>query len=130
MLGTASLLSVALATCALAAPAYPGDAADGEKVFKKCAPSHEVGETAKNRTGPVLNGVVGRPAGQIADFNYAEAMAASGLTWDEATRTQHLAMPKDLVKETKTAFAGLKDPGEIADVIAYLATFNPDGTRQ
>lgn len=110
--------------------ALAGDAVAGEKVFKKCASCHQVGEAAKNRTGPLLNGLVGRPAGQVPDFKYSEAMAGSGLTWDEATLAELLRKPKDLVKGTKMSFAGLKDEAEIADVIAYLATFAADGTRQ
>jgi cytochrome c len=126
----ATTLAIALSILANGAAAHAGDAEAGEKVFKKCASCHLVGENAKNRTGPVLNGIVGRPAAQVADFKYSEAMTTSGLTWDEATLAEYLKKPKDLVKGTKMSFAGLKDQGEIADVIAYLATFNADGTRQ
>ncbi|WP_373504203.1 cytochrome c family protein [Aestuariivirga sp.] len=118
-----------LALC-LAGPAAAADPVAGENVFKKCAACHQVGDAAKNRVGPVLNGIVGRAAGQIADFKYSDAMLGSGLTWDEATLSEYLRKPKDLVKGTKMAFAGLKDESDVTNVIAYLATYAADGTRK
>ena len=62
-----SLVIVAL-TAALATPAIAeGDAAKGEKVFKKCKACHAVGDGAKNKVGPMLNGIVGATAGQVKD---------------------------------------------------------------
>ncbi|MFD1695348.1 c-type cytochrome [Roseibium aestuarii] len=112
---------------ALTASAHAdGDAAKGEKVFKKCAACHAVGEGAKNKVGPVLNGVIGRHAAAIEDFKYSKAMVdkgAEGLVWDEATLATYLEKPKDLVPGTKMAFAGLKKEDEREDVIAYLKQF-------
>ena len=124
------IATATLITFGLCQAAWAGDPVAGEKVFKKCASCHQVGEAAKTRTGPALNGIIGQPAGQVADFKYSDAMANSGLTWDEATLALYLHKPKDLVKGTKMAFAGLKDETEVADVIAYLATYAADGTRQ
>ena len=103
-----------------------GDAADGEKVFKKCKACHDVGEDAKNKTGPVLNGIVGMAAAQNPDFKYSDDMKAAGeagLTWDEETLDKYLKKPKDVVPKTKMTFAGLRKEDEIEDVIAYLKTF-------
>jgi cytochrome c len=108
---------------AAALPAAAQDLEKGEKVFKKCAACHQVGPEAENRVGPVLNGIVGAAAGQAADFKYSDAMLSSGLTWDEATLAAYLKAPKEVVPGTKMSFAGLKKDEEIADVIAYLATF-------
>lgn len=102
----------------------------GEKVFKKCSACHQVGEEAKARTGPVLNGIVGAAAGSREDFKYSAAMLESGLTWDHETLARYLRKPKDVVPKTKMAFAGLKGDDEIEDVIAYLASFDVDGTRK
>lgn len=111
----------------LALPAFAeGDAAKGEKVFKKCKACHQVGEDAKNRVGPILNGIVGAPAGQAADFKYSKglmAKAEEGLVWDEATLTEFLTKPKKFIPKTKMAFAGLRKDAEISNVIAYLKTF-------
>ena len=61
------------------------DATAGEKVFAKCKVCHQIGESAKNFVGPVLNGVVGRHAGTYPDYHYSDANKNSGITWDEAT---------------------------------------------
>ena len=96
-----------------------GDAAAGEKVYKKCKACHSM-EEGKNKVGPHLHGVVGRAAGAVEGYKYSEALAASGLTWDEATLDQYLAKPKDLVPKTKMAFPGLKKEADRQNVIAYI----------
>jgi cytochrome c2 len=113
----------------LAAPAFAQDAAEGEKVFKKCQACHAVGEGAANKVGPVLNGVFGRAAGVAPDFKYSDAMieaGAGGLVWDEANLDVYLTKPKDLVEGTKMAFPGLRKEEDRANIIAYLKTFSED----
>jgi len=112
----------------LAAPvlAADGDAAKGEKVFKKCKACHMIGEGAKNRTGPILTGVVGDPAGQNPDFKYSKALmeaAEGGLVWDEASISEFLTKPKTFIKGTKMSFPGLKKEADINNLMAYLETF-------
>ena len=111
------------ATClALPAQAQDGDPAAGKKVFNKCRACHDA-ENAKNKVGPHLVGVVGRPAASVEGYNYSTNMkelAAGGLVWDEAKLAQYLANPKDLVPKGKMAFPGLKKEEDIANVIAYL----------
>ena len=98
-----------------------GDAAKGEKVFGQCKTCH-VAEKGVNRVGPSLWGVVGRPAGSIANFKYSPANKNSGLTWSEDQLFAYLEAPQKVVKGTYMAFAGLKKPQDRADVIAYLKT--------
>lgn len=99
------------------------DLAAGEKAFKPCAACHKIAKGAGNATGPVLWGVFGRPVAAATDFAYsAEMKALSGQTWDQATLDQFLAKPKDMVKGTKMAFAGIKDAATRANLIAWLAT--------
>ncbi|MDZ7908543.1 MAG: c-type cytochrome [Gemmobacter sp.] len=108
------------------AAADPALVAAGEKVFKKCAACHKLGEGAKNGTGPVLNGIVGHAAGAVEGFKYSKPladMAAGGLIWDEAALQAFLENPKGFMKGTKMSFAGLKKPEDRAAVIAYLSTF-------
>lgn len=123
---TRSLITAAL-TLGLAAPALAeGDPAAGEKVFNKCKACHMVGEDAKNRVGPVLNGIVGNPVGAVEDFKYSDvfqSMAAEGRVWTEEELSVYLAKPGDYAKGTKMAFAGLRKEADISNVIAYLATF-------
>jgi cytochrome c len=106
-----------------------GDVALGEQVFKKCTVCHAVGDGAKNKVGPQLNGVLGRTAGTLEGFNYSQAMkdaGAGGLVWTPETVGEFLTKPKDFVKGTKMTFMGLTKPEDVANVVAYLATFSPD----
>lgn len=119
------VLSSFAALMLLATPAFAdGDAAAGEKVFVKCKACHE-NEQGVTRVGPTLKGIVGRKTASIADYKYSDGMAAKGTegqVWDEATLTAYLPDPRAAVPGTKMAFAGLKNPQEIADLIAYLKT--------
>jgi len=98
----------------------------GEKVFKKCAACHAVGEGAKNKVGPQLNGVMGRTMGAVDGFIYSdgfEAANADGRTWTAEEMAAFLAKPKSYMKGTKMAFAGLKKDEDLAAITAYLASF-------
>jgi len=97
-----------------------GDAAAGAKIFAQCAACHVVGAGAQNAVGPVLNGVVGRPAGTYPGYRYSSAMRKAGLTWDEATLARYLSAPDKIVPGTKMAFTGIAGDQDLADVIAYL----------
>lgn len=118
---------IAALCAALAGPAMAeGDAEKGEKVFKKCKACHAVGEDAKNKVGPHLNGIVGAAAGANEEFKYSDALkeaAEGGLVWDEENLAAFLAKPKEFMDGTKMSFAGLKKEDDVANVIAYLATF-------
>ncbi|MCB1490365.1 MAG: cytochrome c family protein [Rhodobiaceae bacterium] len=128
ILAATTLLTVAAAHAA-------GDPAEGEKVFKKCKACHANGAGAKNKVGPELNGVVGRPWGSIEGFKYSEGKDGTLLkiaeggdkVWDVPTLTAYLAAPKEIIPKGKMAFAGLKKPEDVANVIAYLASFDADG---
>ena len=96
-----------------------GDAAAGEKVFKKCKTCHTF-DPGKRKLGPHLKGVVGRKAGSVEGFKYSKAMAGSDITWDEASLDEFLKKPKAFLKGTKMSFGGLKKDDQRADLIAYL----------
>jgi len=113
--------TIALALTATSAQAA-GDAAKGEKVFKKCMACHTVDEGGKHKIGPNLFGIVDSEAGKKDDYKYSKAMAESGLTWDVATLDEYLVKPRKYLKGTKMSFAGLKKDSDRADVIAYLET--------
>jgi cytochrome c len=116
---------VALPTVALAQ-----DAEAGKKVFVKCAPCHSIGPGAKNKVGPEQNGLIGRKAGSVEGFNYSEAMKNSGITWDETSLDEYLTDPKKKIPGNKMVFPGIKDELQRGDLIAYLASFNADGTNK
>ena len=96
---------------------------------RSCKTCHQIGESAKNFVGPELNGVVGRKAGTVPGYNYSDANKNSGLTWDEATLKKYLKNPREVVPGTKMAFPGLPSDEDIANVIAYLEQFGPDGKK-
>lgn len=125
-MGIRSLVVLIGALLASAAPAQEvGDAAAGETVFKKCMACHAVGEGARNKVGPVLNGIVGRQAGTFPEYRYSPAMVKAGedgLIWTPEELAKYLLSPKETVPGNKMAFAGLKEQADIDNVIAYLAT--------
>ena len=100
------------------------DAAAGEKVFLVCKVCHQVGESAKNAVGPVLNGLFGRKAGAVEGFSYSDGNKHSGITWDDAAFSEYIKDPKAKVPGTKMVFAGIKDEQKIKDLIAYLHTYD------
>ena len=124
------VMMAAAVLCTAAIPAIAADPAAGEKAFGVCKACHKVGEGAKNGVGPALNGVVGRAAGSGEGYKYSDAMASSGITWDEANLAEYLKNPKTKVAGNKMMFAGVKDDTKIADIIAFLGQFNADGTKK
>lgn len=122
MMKTFTLAAIA-STLLLAGPAFAeGDAAKGEKVFVACKACHDV-EKGVNKVGPTLKGIVGRKVASLPDYKYSDAMTAKGAegaVWDETTLSTYLPNPKAFVPKTKMAFAGVKKPEQVADLIAYL----------
>ncbi|MGL4810738.1 MAG: c-type cytochrome [Beijerinckiaceae bacterium] len=124
------LVIAAAAVLTVVAPAQAQDAAAGEKIFAQCRACHQVGESAKNGVGPVLNGIMGRKSGSVEGYNYTDANKNSGLTWDEATMMSYLENPKAKIPGTKMVYAGLKEEQRRKDLIAYLAQFGADGKKK
>jgi cytochrome c len=106
--------------------ADPALIAAGEKVFKKCSACHQVGEGAVNKTGPHLNGIMGRVAGTGDGFKYSKVFgqfADEGLVWTEETLSEFLTDPKAYAKGTRMSFRGLNKPDDLKAVAAYLESF-------
>ena len=126
MIRSKLIATVLASAMALPMAAAAQDAAKGEKVFKKCKACHAVGDGAKNKTGPMLNGIVGRAAGSIEGFKYSKPMMAAaegGLVWTEEELAGYLTKPKEYMPGTKMSFAGLKKEKDRDNIIAYLASF-------
>ena len=118
-------IATALAFAPFAANAQSGDAASGQRVFNQCRACHTIDAGGRNGVGPNLHGIVDRRAAQREGFRYSANMrtlAEGGLTWDAATLTRYLANPKDVVPQGSMSFAGLRNPAQVQDGIAYLAT--------
>lgn len=124
---TVILASVILAVCVSVAKAQ--DPALGERTFTQCKACHQIGESAKNGVGPILNGVIGRKAGTVEGYSYSPANKNSGLVWDEATFSEYIKDPKAKVPGTKMTFVGVKDEKRIQDLIAYLEQFDASGKK-
>jgi cytochrome c len=123
-LGAIAAAAVMLGALGSAAAQEP-NAEEGAEVFKKCRACHDIGPDAKNKVGPVLNDVVDRKAGTIEGFSYSEAnkaAGAKGLVWTDDVLFKYLENPLTFMPGTKMAFAGLKDPQDRKDLIAFLKT--------
>ena len=114
---------------AFAPSANAQDAAAGEKSFNKCRACHQVGESAKNTVGPVLNGLFGRKSGTVEGYGYSDANKTSGIIWDEVTFADYIKDPKARIPGTKMSFAGIKNEQEIKDLTAFLKQFGKEGKK-
>ncbi|WIM13004.1 cytochrome c family protein [Enhydrobacter sp.] len=122
----ASLLAFLIAGLPIerAAVAATGDPKRGEEVYHRCLACHSL---EHNRVGPRQCGLFGRKAGSLKDYSYSKAMKNYGVIWNKKTLDHFLENPMKAVPGTKMGYAGVKDPQERADLIAYLkqATPNP-----
>jgi len=112
------------------ATALAQDADAGKTSFNKCLACHAVGEGAKNKVGPVLNGIDGRKSGSIEGYSYSDANKNSGITWNEATFKDYIKDPRAKIPNTKMIFPGIKNEKEAGDLWAYLKQFGPDGNKK
>lgn len=96
-----------------------GDATRGETKFQDCAACHKL-EAGTNNVGPSLHGIIGRKAGEISDFRYSPAIKRSGITWTADTLDAFIKEPQAMVPANRMPYAGLADPADRADLIAYL----------
>jgi cytochrome c len=123
---TLSVLVVVSSTAA-ASGALAQDAAAGKTSFNKCMACHSIGEGAKNKVGPELNGLDGRKSGTAPDFSYSDANKKSGITWNKDQFLDYLKDPKAKIPGTKMVFVGIKNEKEANDLWAYISQFDKDG---
>jgi cytochrome c len=114
-----SLGFILVAATAFAGPAFAADVNHGKQLFTACVACHTEKPDA---LGPSLKGVVGRKSGSLEDFRYSNAMKRANLTWSEDNLREYLTDPQGKVKGNRMPFSGLPNPGDVADVIAYLQT--------
>jgi len=114
---------ILLLSASLAAAVPAGDPQRGTAVYERCQACHALD---RNRTGPKHCGLIGRPAGTVPEFRgYSDALKTSGIVWDRASLDRFLADPLGTVPGTRMGYAGVKDPQERADLIAFLAAAGP-----
>lgn len=110
----------------LASPAVvAGDAKAGQDVFKsECAECHSVAE-GRNKKGPSLFGIVGRPSGSVAGYDYSDALKHIGWTWTPEQLHTYLSQPaKQANPGTKMKYDGLDNAKDLDDLLSYLATLH------
>jgi cytochrome c len=95
-----------------------------------CSPCHDIGEDAKIKLGPPLNGIDARKAGTFEGFNYSAVNKSSGITWSEETFPKYIRAPMQEMPGTRMAFVGIKNDKDIADLWTYLKQFGPDGHKK
>jgi cytochrome c len=122
-----TLSALVIIASSAAVPALAQDAAAGKTTFNKCLACHAIGEGAKNKVGPELNGLDGRKSGTVEGYNYSDANKNSGITWNEAQFKEYIKDPKAKVPGTKMAFAGIKNEKEVNDLWAYVSQYDKDG---
>jgi len=128
---TLKKLSIAAAMVTLSTGlAFAQDLAAGATAFKKCAICHEIGEIAKNKVGPELNGIDGRASGSAPGYNYSDANKKSSITWNEATFLEYIKDPRAKIPGTKMIFAGIKNETEAKNLWAYLKQFGANGKKK
>jgi cytochrome c len=110
--------------------AHAQDLAAGATSYKKCATCHDVGDKAKNKVGPLLNGLEGRKSGTIAGYNYSEANKNSGIVWSDAAFLEYIKDPKAKIPGTKMVFAGIKNETEAKNLWAFIKQFDADGKKK
>ena len=124
------LLLVAAVTAVSTGLVSAQDLAAGATSFKKCLACHDIGETAKNKVGPQLNGLDGRSSGSAPGYNYSDANKKSSITWNEATFLEYIKDPRAKIPGTKMIFAGIKNETEAKNLWAYLKQFGANGKKK
>ncbi len=104
----------------LAALLRVADVGAGRRAFGQCAACHTIGAGGQALAGPNLHGIIGRAVASNPRFGYTQALIDHGGRWDAARMDAWLAAPMQVVPGTRMAFAGVRDPMERADLIAYL----------
>ena len=106
------------------------DAQKGKSVFNVCLACHAIGPGAQNKIGPELNGLDGRKAGTVPNFDYSDANKNSGIVWNEETFEDYIKNPAAKVPGTKMIFPGIKNEQQVKDLWAYISQFDADGNTK
>jgi cytochrome c len=120
----------AILIAAVSIPSMAQDAQKGKTVFNVCLACHTIGPGAQNKIGPELNGLDGRKAGTVSDFDYSDANRSSGIVWNEETFEDYIKNPAAKVPGTKMIFPGIRNEQQEKDLWAYISQFDSDGNSK
>ena len=122
-----------VAAALLAVSSVPGLAQDAQKgrlVFNICLVCHAIGPGAQNKIGPELNGLDGRKAGTVPNFDYSDANKNSGIVWNQETFEDYIKNPAAKIPDTKMTFAGIKNEQQAKDLWAFINQFDAAGNTK
>ena len=118
---------IVVTSMAAASGALAQDAAVGKTSFNKCLACHAIGDGAKNKVGPELNGLDGRKSGTAEGYSYSDANKNSGITWNKDQFLEYITDPKAKIPGTKMIFPGIKNEKERNDLWAFISQYDKDG---
>ncbi|WP_417583941.1 c-type cytochrome [Pelagibacterium sp.] len=113
----------------IAARMQTASAEEGANLINRCQSCHDYSPANENRTGPGIYGVVGHPIASHEGFAYSDALAtlgANGEVWDYEHLDAFLESPRNYAPGTKMSFAGLSNPEDRANLIAFLRENSDD----
>ncbi len=121
------LIGAAILIAVSSMPGMAQDAQKGKTIFTVCLVCHAIGPGAQNKIGPELNGLDGRKAGTVPNFDYSDANKNSGIVWNEETFEDYIKNPAAKIPDTKMTFAGVKNEQQVKDLWAYISQFDAAG---
>lgn len=121
------LIAAAVLIAASTGVGLAQDVEKGANVFKQCLACHSIGEGAKNKIGPELNGLDGRQSGSAPGYSYSDANKNSGIVWNETTFKEYIKDPRAKIPGTKMIFPGVKGEQQVDDLWAYIKQFDASG---
>jgi len=131
--GMSMLRKLLLAGALIAGSSVSGlaqDAQKGKALFNVCLACHAIGPGAQSKIGPELNGIDGRKAGTVPNFDYSDANKNSGIVWNEEAFEDYIKNPAAKVPGTKMIFPGIKNEQQVKDLWAYISQFDADGNTK
>jgi cytochrome c len=116
----ASIAVLVLIVLPYRAIAEPGDAANGERMYRACVACHSL-EPDRNMTGPSLAELWNRKSGSLPSFpRYSPALKSAGIIWNDDTLDEWLKDPQHFIPGNTMTFPGMKDARQRRELLAFL----------
>jgi cytochrome c len=123
-----AIIVLLLAASPFRAMSEPGNATNGERMYRACAACHSL-EPDKNMTGPSLADIWNRKSGGLPSFpRYSPALKSAGIIWNDDTLNEWIKDPQHFIPGNTMTFPGMKEPRQRADLLAYLKDASKPGS--